>query len=179
MQSLTVHLKCSSTFDDFGDIVKGDYDKVVAMTSLCFEFNELFKDYAKLMDDPNAGTLLTKEEYAELKTKKDYLQSLNVLYTVLPQNMADEALHMKHDAVKVMSLSTADLEDKIEKEKEEGNKEMEVALNMAAIPGFQLEEVGGITNGMDMKEKYNRMRVGRGAPKDDPTESIKEKLKDR
>ena len=166
-------------FNDFGDIVKGDYDKVVAMTSLCFEFNELFKDYAKLMDDPSAGTLLTKEEYAELKTKKDYLQSLNVLYTVLPQNMANEALHKKHDAVKIMGLSEADLYDKIEKEKEAGNKEMEIALNEAAIPGIQLEEVGGVTCGMDMKEKYRRMRVDRGAPKDDPTESIKEKLKDR
>lgn len=166
-------------FDDFGDIVGGAYDKVAAMTSLCFEFNELFNDYAKLMADPNSGTLLTKEEYAEVKAKKDYLQSLNALFAVLPENMANEDLNVKYDAAKVMGLTEAELRALIEKEKEKGNKDMEIALNFAAIPGMQLESVHGVTRGMDMKEKYRRMRDELGAPKEDMTESIRKKLQDR
>ena len=160
-------------FDKVQDVCEEAYEKVAVMARFCFEFNVLFNDYQKLQNDPDVETLLTKEEFEEVKAKKDFIQMANTLYNTVPEAMS-QPQHEEMDAVRLLTWTDDQFSEEIEKQKK--NPSNQVYLANASMTAAAFRQLG-IIPGIDMESAYRKQRVAAlGAPKEDPTESIKKKL---
>ncbi len=160
-------------FDKITDIYNETYEKTAVMTAFCFDFNLIFNDYEQLQNDPNVETLLTKEEFMEVKAKKDFIQMTNVFFGNLPDLMS-QPQHEEIDAVTLLTLK----EDEFWKltEKKKNNPVIQLYLGTAMMTASTIQKLG-IIPGIDMEALYQKRRVSEfGAPQEDMTESIKKKL---
>ena len=163
-------------FERFTDLIDGAYEKTAMMTYFCMDFNHLFSKYEELMDDPESGTLLTVEEYKEVKAKKDFLQVLNTIYNGVAKNVLAAPGHESYDGIELLSLTQGEMNENLKNAKS-SDKKMYLSNVFVTLNALRQE---GIYPGIDMEQVYKSRRVAYyDAPADDRTVSIKEKLKER
>ena len=163
-------------FDKISDVCDEAYEKTAVMARFCFEFNLLFNDYKTLQNDPDVETLLTKEEFEEVKAKKDFIQMTNTLFGKVPELMS-EPQHEEMDAVRLLTWTDDQFAKEMEKQKK--NPLNQVQLVNASLTANAFRKLG-IIPGIDMEEAYRKKRVSEfGAPQEDMTESIKKKLQNQ
>ena len=162
--------------DKITDLIEESNEKAAMMTNFCWDFNDQFSDYEKLMDDPQSGTLLTRDEYREVRAKKDFLLVLNKIYAGVAQLVISNPGHVEYDGIKLLSLSEKELNEKMDKTTNPV-KQLFIQNVMDVAVTLRGE---GIYPGADMEQVYERRRVGGyDAPADNKTDSIRKKLKER
>lgn len=158
-------------FDNVTDLFDKSYEKAAVMTRFCMDFNALFDNYGKLMDDPDSGTILTGDEYKEVRAKKDFLQIMNAVYNGIAQFVSDPE-HQKYDGIQFLSLHEKQQVEELSSAKTNARR---VFISNVYITSNAVRQEG-IYPGIDMREAYKKRRAAHGAPSKDMTESIKEKL---
>ena len=154
------------------DVLQDEALDTAVMTKFCFEFNDLFKKYEKLIEDPNVKTKLNKDDFLEVKAKKDFIQVANTLFDGLPKVFADKN-HKDYDVVKLLMMT----EEELGKEMEGKKSEVQVFISNVSVAAAGIHKEG-FGPGVDMNWLFERTRVERhGAPKEDNRKKILEKLK--
>ena len=176
-------------FNSFSDLMDGSYDRAAVLIEFCSEFNVHFRDYKRLMEDPDGGARLTEEELLEIMAKKAFLQQLRSIYVTVPEEMSNEACHAKYNATDMPSWSEAKFEDELDKVDEElrMEKDEKKILELKARQSYLQKGLGTMNDiaqikicpGMDMNEAYKKYRYELMGSAKDQSESIKEKLRNR
>ncbi len=154
------------------DVLKDEALDTAVMTKFCFEFNDLFKKYEKLIEDPNVKTKLNKDDFLEVKAKKDFIQVASTMFYGLPKVFADKN-HKDYDVVKLLMMT----EEELGKEMEGKKSEVQVFISNVSVAAAGIHKEG-FGPGVDMNALFERTRVERyRAPKEDNRKKLMEKLK--
>ncbi len=160
-------------FDNVSDLYSDSHTNAAVMTKFCFDFNALFKEYKKLIDDPDVDTLLDEKEYQEVAAKRAFIMSASNLYSKLPERFGKPE-HLTINPIEIVYWTQDMIGEKLSGGKTTG-KEQEQYWTLYS--NFDAIKESGMAPGVDMEELFKSTRVEMyGAPAEDATEKIKEKL---
>lgn len=160
-------------FDTFADICNKDRYKTRAMVQFCFDYNDLFDRYQKLIEDPQVDTLLDKEEFLEVRTKKQFLVGVNQIY-LLSESMSDPEFK-DYDIPSLLYLTDKEFEELI------GASPMKHQPMLIQFFGLRSEfSKNGILPGADFEEIFKKDRqTDPKAQKVDMSKHVLQKLNKR
>ncbi len=154
------------------DVLKDDYLDAAVMAKFCYEFNVLFDRYKKLIEDPDVNTKLSKDDFLEVKAKKDFIQLANTMFYSLSGLFANDK-HKDYDVVKYIMMTEEELSSELKGKK----PEVQVLISNASVVAAGIHKEG-FGPGVDINWLFERTRVERhGAPEEDNRKKLIEKLK--